>query len=249
MSRQSKYWIIGGCAAFILVAVLVFAYRANSQQNDAPAPHASHGAGGQGSSRQENDSQESGSKSSSGQSQDNEKLVQYLQEQNVIMSDMMSHMEVVPSGNAALDFLRGMVPHHEAAIDMAESYLKYGGENEELKAMAEAIVSTQTQEIVQMQRLIAELEAAGETDEQQARAYLDAYNKMMSGHEHMNHGAPAAVNVEQAFAEGMLMHHKMAVDMSNAILEHTDNNEVLSLAETIIGVQEQEISELQSHLR
>ena len=42
-----------------------------------------------------------------------------------------------------LDFLRGMIPHHEAAIKMSESYLNYQGKSDELKTIAQDIITAQ----------------------------------------------------------------------------------------------------------
>jgi uncharacterized protein (DUF305 family) len=43
-----------------------------------------------------------------------------------------------------------MVPHHQAAIDMAPAELRYG-HNEQLRRIAQEIVVTQQQEIAAMQ--------------------------------------------------------------------------------------------------
>lgn len=59
---------------------------------------------------------------------------------------MMSAMNVAPSGNADKDFVAAMVPHHQGAIDMAQSELRYG-HNEQLRRIAEEIIVTQQQEI------------------------------------------------------------------------------------------------------
>ncbi len=67
----------------------------------------------------------------------------------------------------------------------------------------------------------------------------------MSQHKTMNHTASTAQNVEQAFIDGMIPHHQMAVDMSRAILDSTDNDEVRRLAENIITTQEDEIKHMQ----
>ena len=138
-----------------------------------------------------------------------------------------------------------MIPHHRSAIDMSESYLKLGGANAELKKLAEDIIDAQTGEIDEMNRLIEEIEASGKTDTDKEQGYLNSYNKMMASHQHMHHGTSSAKDVEQAFAEGMLMHHQMAVDMSKAILDYTDNDEVRKLAEDIIDAQEKEIQQMQ----
>ncbi|MBS6397347.1 MAG: DUF305 domain-containing protein [Clostridiales bacterium] len=172
-------------------------------------------------------------------------LQQYLKEQGTIMTQMMEDMDLEASGNASVDFLKGMIPHHKSAIDMANSYLAYGGEHPKFRQLAKDIVAAQTQEIEEMERLIEEIEASGETDEEQEQAYLNTYRQMMEGHTLMDHGTTDAQDVETAFAEGMILHHQMAVDMSKAILEYTDHEEVRTLANTIIEAQEKEIREMQ----
>ena len=64
-------------------------------------------------------------------------LTNYLEDQTTIMDKMLTEMKNIPHvGNPAIDFLYGMTLHHESAIAMAESYLKYGGNHAELKQMA-----------------------------------------------------------------------------------------------------------------
>lgn len=173
----------------------------------------------------------------------------YLSEQDTIVSDMMEHMAVEASGNAAIDYLKGMIPHHESAIAMSESYLKYGSSNEALGRLAQDIIDTQTAEITKMKQLIKELEASGSIDKEKSKGYLNAYNVIAAHDKHAGHEDVSYSNADEAFAEGMVMHHQMAVDMSKAILEYTDSEKVRELAKNIIDLQEKEIKKMKEILK
>jgi uncharacterized protein (DUF305 family) len=63
---------------------------------------------------------------------------------------MMDAMDVTYSGNADVDFVRAMIPHHQGAIDMARVELA-NGKDPELRKLAETIISDQEKEIAAMQ--------------------------------------------------------------------------------------------------
>jgi hypothetical protein len=79
----------------------------------------------------------------------------FLAENQTAMRTMMSGMHIRPSGDIDRDFVDMMVPHHQGAIDMAKSVLKYG-HNEQIRRMAEDIVSSQQQEIKAMRQAVGE---------------------------------------------------------------------------------------------
>jgi uncharacterized protein (DUF305 family) len=66
------------------------------------------------------------------------------------MGKMHQGMMMGYSGDADIDFVRGMIPHHQGAIDMAKVELKYG-KDLELRKLAEGIVAAQESEIEMMQ--------------------------------------------------------------------------------------------------
>jgi uncharacterized protein (DUF305 family) len=73
----------------------------------------------------------------------------FITDNNVAMDKMMAGMGGKPSGDVDRDFVTMMTAHHQGAIDMALSMLKYG-HNEQLKRIAQEIIVDQQQEIAAM---------------------------------------------------------------------------------------------------
>jgi uncharacterized protein (DUF305 family) len=55
-----------------------------------------------------------------------------------------------PSGNSDVDFVTLMLPHHQAAIDMAKTQLLYGNDPQ-MRRLAQEIITDQQSEIELMQ--------------------------------------------------------------------------------------------------
>jgi len=73
----------------------------------------------------------------------------FLAENRAAMDKMMGAMDVKPSGDVDQDFAAMMIPHHQGAIDMAQSEVRYG-RNEQLRRIAQEIIVEQQQEIAVM---------------------------------------------------------------------------------------------------
>lgn len=65
------------------------------------------------------------------------------------MDAMHRDMAIKYTGNPDVDFVRGMIPHHEGAVAMAKIVLKYG-KDPEIRKLAEDVVKAQESEIAMM---------------------------------------------------------------------------------------------------
>ena len=81
-------------------------------------------------------------------------------------SDLMASMDkmhgatetIAPSGNRDIDFAKLMLPHHQAAVDMARIQLQYG-RDPEMRGLAEKILADQQSEIRFIQRWLKQQQA------------------------------------------------------------------------------------------
>jgi hypothetical protein len=65
---------------------------------------------------------------------------------------------VARSGNSDVDFVRLMLPHHQAAIDMAKTQLLHG-KDPKMRRLAQEIITDQQSEIELMQRWLKQQHA------------------------------------------------------------------------------------------
>ncbi|MGB9474632.1 MAG: DUF305 domain-containing protein [Candidatus Udaeobacter sp.] len=62
------------------------------------------------------------------------------------------------SGNSDVDFVRLMIPHHQAAVDMAKTQLLYG-KDPQMRRLAQEIITDQQLELELMQRWLKQQHA------------------------------------------------------------------------------------------
>ncbi len=62
---------------------------------------------------------------------------------------MHKDMAIKYSGNPDIDFVRGMIPHHQGAIDMARVVLAHG-KDPNIRKLAQEVIDAQEKEIAMM---------------------------------------------------------------------------------------------------
>ena len=137
-------------------------------------------------------------------------------------------------------FIDAMVPHHQGAVEMAEVALE-NAEHEEIRQLAEDIVSTQKAEI-------EELKGIKQEEFGTSRVPMDMDAGQM-GNMGMMEDPQALADEEsfdEAFIEAMIPHHRSAIQMANVALEKSDNPQIKKLAGEIVEAQEREISQMQA---
>ncbi len=131
------------------------------------------------------------------------------------------------------DFIAGMIPHHQEAVDVAREVVERG-ERGEVRALAQDIVAVQAGETARLEVWLAAW-------------YPDApaadYAPMMRRLEGLT---PPAVDV--VFVFDMILHHEMAIEMARAALalDPPPRDEVAALARGIIDAQGEEVAILRS---
>lgn len=147
-------------------------------------------------------------------------------------------------------FIDMMVPHHEAAVAMAES-ARQRATRDELRAMADDIIEAQTAEIAQLRAWREAWFGSPETPPMDAMPMLPGVRmggELMIGDrmdmrddvEQLRRAEP----FDQAFIDAMIQHHWSAIDAAQSALDRSSRDEIRRLAEAIIEAQSREIAQL-----
>lgn len=144
-----------------------------------------------------------------------------------MMGDMDHSMMMVKSER---EFLEGMIPHHQEAVDTAKEVIARGGSTPAIKKLAEDIIIAQEKEIILMK---------GWYQTWYGQAYVakaDAYEPMMR-----DLSSLSGASLDKVFLEDMVMHHMGAVMMARSVEPHIEHQEMADLTKAIVETQTTEI--------
>lgn len=164
-------------------------------------------------------------------------------------SGSMSGMDhgTATTGTGALDqkFVAGMLPHHQAAIDMAKAELQKG-KNPQVKALAQTIINEQTGEQGVMN-------SVAKTHSWNMASMSSAPDQLMGQPIQMGMGqmagqVSAATDPDRTFLKLMIPHHAMAVLMADTQVKSGTDSQLKQLAASIVSGQAKEIGDMQALL-
>ena len=142
------------------------------------------------------------------------------------------------SGDYDQNFIDGMVPHHQAAVDMAKVAQKMG-EHPEIKQLANDIVTSQDGEI-------AKMKAWRKTWYGSDQIAPGMGGQTMGGMDTDLGKLAAASPFDKAFIDAMLPHHQSAIQMATEAKTKATHAEIKQLATEIVAAQQREIDQMKA---
>lgn len=139
----------------------------------------------------------------------------------------MDHSAMMVSSER--EFVAGMIPHHQEAVDTANEVLAQGGSTPEIRTLAEEIVIAQETEIA----MLKEWHLAWYGEEYVEE---DSYQPMMRDLSELS-----GADLDQRFLEDMIPHHMGAIMMAQSVRPHIEHQEVTDMADAIMKTQIAEI--------
>jgi uncharacterized protein (DUF305 family) len=136
-------------------------------------------------------------------------------------------------------FIDLMVPHHRGAVDMAEVALE-NAEHEEIRHLAENIISTQQAEIEELRSIKEREFGTSHVPMKMNQQRMQAMG--MIDPQDLANQKP----FDKAFIDAMIPHHQSAIEMANVASERSYVPEIKRLANDIVDAQQKEIAQMEA---
>ena len=167
----------------------------------------------------------------------------YLDEFDEILLNMSNKMLNPSLGNSVtINFIRCMIPHHEAAIYMCQNLLKFTNFLP-LEEEAKDIIRMQTRGVLQMkeiERTTRYLNCPPRFNEE----YLNEYFKITKNMILRMSNSLRSNNINLNFISEMIPHHEGAIEMCQNLLGYNIDPRLRLVAENIIKEQSEGVQDL-----
>lgn len=140
------------------------------------------------------------------------------------------------------NFIANMIAHHQGAVTMAQLALT-NAKHQELKDMANDIISAQNGEISQMKSWQQAWGYPSSSSDNMMDHSAMGMMDEMSGMENELKGKTGD-EFDKAFIEQMIMHHQGALDMAAPGEKNAEHQEVKDLTKAIVTAQTKEIKQM-----
>ncbi len=157
------------------------------------------------------------------------------------MANKMLSQEVTNS--ITINFIRCMIPHHQAAIYMCENLLNYT-RYEPLQAIAKNIIQMQTRGIEQM-REVEQTTYGFNNMPKDVNKYIERYLEITKNMIERMKNSPRCVNINLNFVNEMIPHHEGAISMCENLLQYYIDPRLKMIAESIIKEQSEGVTKLE----
>lgn len=152
-----------------------------------------------------------------------------------MMGGMNHMMDMMVSSER--EFIEGMIPHHQEAVDTAKEVIERGGSTPEIKQLAENIVVAQEKEIAEMKQWYQDWYGEVYSD-------TGSYEPMMRELEALSGAA-----LDKRFLEDMIGHHMGAIMMAQSVQPYIEHDEIATLTQAIVTTQSAEIAQMRQILQ
>ncbi len=146
------------------------------------------------------------------------------------------------TGNITIDFIKTMIPHHQAAIYMCQNLLEYT-HYQPLINIANNIINEQTNGIEQM-RFISNTTQYFSNSPSDVKNYNERYLEIVNNMVNGMRNSPRYRNINFDFIGEMIPHHEGAIAMCENVLKYQIDSRLKNVAENIIKEQSRGVQDL-----
>ena len=147
------------------------------------------------------------------------------------------------TNSITINFIKCMIPHHQAAIYMCENLLIYTN-FQPLQKIANGIIQMQTKGIEQMKE-IARITSGYINTIENVNCYMKEYFEITKNMICRMKNSNRCININLDFVNEMIPHHEGAISMCHNLLKYTIDPRLKTVAQTIIKEQSNGVKELE----